>query len=310
MSRTLDRTGRTPAPDGARGPHGTGGDTGAADPGKPRRRRRGLVSPALAAVYGALGVLVLLTVFAPGLLAPYEPNDTHVLSAFQAPGAAHPFGTDELGRDVLSRVIHGARTSLTIGVGASAIGVVGGALVGLLAAVGGSRTDQVLMRAMDVLLAFPELLLALLVVSVVGAGAGNVLAAIGLAAVPNYARLVRAQALVVLRSGYVEAAVVLGAGRGTIVLRHVLPNVAGPLLVLATIGTGTAVVSGAALSFLGLGPAPPTAEWGAMLSEGREYLATAWWVGVFPGVAVAAVVLSLTLLGRHLKSRADTGEPS
>ncbi|MEV0597817.1 ABC transporter permease [Streptomyces sp. NPDC050315] len=253
----------------------------------------------------ALAALALLAVLAPSLLAPYSPTDTHALAAFQGPGATHPFGTDELGRDVLSRVVHGARLSLTIGVGATACGVLGGTLLGLLAAVGGRRADQMLMRAVDILLAFPELLLALLVVSVVGAGTANVVAAIGVAAVPNYARLVRAQALVVLRSGYVEAAVVLGRRRTAVVLRHVLPNVVGPLLVLATIGTGTAVVSGAALSFLGLGPAPPAPEWGAMLSDGREHLATAWWVGVFPGLAVTAVVLTLTVLGRRLQSRAD-----
>lgn len=253
----------------------------------------------------ALAGLALLAVLAPGLLAPYSPTDTHALAALQAPSAAHPFGTDELGRDLWSRVVHGARISLTIGLGATALGVLGGTALGLLAAVGGRRVDPLLMRAVDILLAFPELLLALLVVSIVGAGTANVLVAIGIAAVPNYARLVRAQALVALRAGYVEAAVVLGRRRTAIVLRHVLPNIGGPLLVLATIGTGTAVVSGAALSFLGLGPAPPTAEWGAMLADGRDHLGTAWWVGVFPGLAVAVVVLSLTAFGRRLQSRAD-----
>ncbi|MEV6311026.1 ABC transporter permease [Streptomyces sp. NPDC051840] len=237
---------------------------------------------------------------APGLLVSAGPDATDVLVALQPPSGPHPFGTDELGRDVLSRVVHGARLSLAIGLGATALAVAAGLLVGLLAAAGGKHWDQPLMRAQDVLLAFPELLLALLVVTVVGSGTANVLVAIGIAAVPTYARLVRGQALAVMRSGYVEAAAALGVRRPVIVLRHVLPNVAGPLLVLATVGTGTAVISGSALSFLGLGAAPPAAEWGAMLSDGREFLATAWWTATFPGLAIVSVVLSVTVLGRSL----------
>ncbi|MCT9084548.1 ABC transporter permease [Streptomyces fulvoviolaceus] len=263
------------------------------------------VAPALAALVLALWAVA---VAAPGLLVAADPDATDVVAALRPPGGAHPFGTDELGRDVLSRVVHGARLSLTIGFGATALGVAGGLLLGLLAASGGRRLDQLVMRVQDVLLAFPELLLALLVVTVVGSGTGNVLVAIGVAAVPTYARLVRGQALTVIRSGYVEAAAALGVRRPLVVVRHVLPNVAGPLLVLATIGTGTAVISGSALSFLGLGAAPPAAEWGAMLSDGREFLATAWWTATFPGLAIVSVVLSVTVLGRHLQGRSTRGE--
>ncbi|WP_329191901.1 ABC transporter permease [Streptomyces sp. NBC_01435] len=257
----------------------------------------------------AAAVLVLLgvAVVFPGLLAPHPPNDTDVVSAFRPPGGGHPFGTDELGRDVLSRVVYGARPSLAIGLGATALGVLAGLAVGLLAATGPRVVDRALMRGLDVLLAFPELLLALLVVTVVGSGTANVLVAIGIAAVPTYARLVRGQALPVIGSPYAEAAVVLGVRRPVIVLRHVLPNVTGPLLVLATIGTGTAVISGSALSFLGLGTPPPAAEWGSMLSDGREFLATAWWTATFPGLAIVAVVLSVTVLGRSLRSRTPKG---
>ncbi|WP_052424541.1 ABC transporter permease [Streptomyces fulvoviolaceus] len=263
------------------------------------------VAPALAALVLALWAVA---VAAPGLLVAADPDATDVVAALRPPGGAHPFGTDELGRDVLSRVVHGARLSLTIGFGATALGVAGGLLLGLLAASGGRRLDQLVMRVQDVLLAFPELLLALLVVTVVGSGTGNVLVAIGVAAVPTYARLVRGQALTVIRSGYVEAAAALGVRRPLVVVRHVLPNVAGPLLVLATIGTGTTVISGSALSFLGLGAAPPAAEWGAMLSDGREFLATAWWTATFPGLAIVSVVLSVTVLGRHLQGRSTRGE--
>lgn len=269
--------------------------------GRPEGRR---VAPALAAA--VLALLAVAVVF-PGLLAPHPPNDTDVVSAFRPPGGAHPFGTDELGRDVLSRVVYGARPSLAIGLGATALGVLAGLLVGLLAATGPRVADRVLMRGLDVLLAFPELLLALLVVTVVGSGTANVLVAIGIAAVPTYARLVRGQALLAVRSHYAEAAKVLGVRRPVIVLRHVLPNVTGPLLVLATIGTGTAVISGSALSFLGLGTPPPAAEWGSMLSDGREFLATAWWTATFPGLAIVAVVLSVTVLGRSLRSGTPKG---
>ncbi|MEV8453254.1 ABC transporter permease [Streptomyces sp. NPDC052095] len=254
------------------------------------------------AVVAACGVLVLLAVAVafPGLIAPRPPDDTDVVAAFSPPGGSHPFGTDELGRDVLSRVVYGARPSLAIGLGATVLGALAGLVVGLLAAAGPRLCDRVLMRGLDVLLAFPELLLALLVVTVVGSGTVNVLVAIGIATVPTYARLVRGQALPAVRSPFAEAAKVLGIRRPVIVVRHVLPHVTGPLLALATVGTGTAVISGSALSFLGLGTPPPAAEWGSMLSDGREFLATAWWTATFPGLAIVAVVLSVTVLGRSL----------
>ncbi|MFF0739946.1 ABC transporter permease [Streptomyces sp. NPDC004111] len=265
-----------------------------------RARRGGRLATVLPAL-----VLALLAVAAlfPRLLVSQGPDDTEVLAALRPPSAEHPLGTDELGRDVLARLVHGARLSLTIGLGATLLAAVAGIVVGLLAATGPRWADQVLMRALDVLLAFPELLLALLVVAVVGSGTANVLVAIAVAAVPTYARLVRGQALLAVRSGYAEAAAVLGVPRPLIVLRHVLPNVLGPLLVLASIGTGTAVISGSALSFLGLGAPPPAAEWGAMLADGREFLATAWWTATFPGLAIALVVLSVTVLGHRLRDR-------
>ncbi|GII85877.1 peptide ABC transporter permease [Sphaerisporangium siamense] len=261
--------------------------------------------PAGPALAGAVLVALAVAVAFPGLLTGRDPAVTDLTAALSPPGAGHLFGTDELGRDVLARVVYGARTSLLIGIGATVLGALGGTVIGLVAAAGGRRVDQALMRLLDVALAVPELLLALVIVAFTGTGTANVLVAVGLAAVPNYARVVRGQALVAVRSGYAEAAIGLGTPWPVIVLRHVLPNVAGPLLLLATTGTGTSIISGSALSFLGLGPEPPAVEWGAMLADGRENLAVAWWPGVFPGLAVVAVVMSVTVVGRWLQARAE-----
>jgi peptide/nickel transport system permease protein len=252
---------------------------------------------------GVLVALLAVVLLAPGWFAPAAPDSTDVLHAFRPPSTAHPFGTDQLGRDVLSRVIYGARLSVTIGLIATAIGVVLGCLLGLLAAAGGRWADALVMRLTDVWLAFPELLLALLVIALIGPGTANVAVAIGVAATPYYARLVRGQALAVAGSEYVEAARVLGVHPARTALRHVLPNVGGPVVVLASLGTGTAVVAVAGLSLLGLGPLPPTPEWGAMLADGQSYLATAWWIAVFPGVALVAVVLAVTAAGRAVQAR-------
>ncbi|AEH09837.1 MULTISPECIES: ABC transporter permease [Protofrankia] len=256
-----------------------------------------------------LAGIVLLVVFAAVMLVPSlftagAPDVTDTARTFRSPSLTHPFGTDQLGRDVYTRVVHGARISLLTGIGAVIIGVGGGILLGLVSAAAGRVVDGVLMRFVDVLLAFPELLLALLVVAIIGRGSANVALAIGLAAVPHFARLVRGQAFAVIRSEYVEAARGLGVPPWRYLTRHVLPNVAGPLVVLASIGTGSAITAAAGLSILGLGPAAPSPEWGAMLADGQEYLGTAWWIAVFPGLAVVAVVLTLTLLGRNIQARA------
>ena len=248
----------------------------------------------------ALAVVVLAVLF-PGLLTAHAPDATDVLNALRPPSSAHPFGTDELGRDVYSRVVYGARISLFTGAGAVAIGVGGGVLLGLVCALAGPA-DRVLMRLIDVLLAFPELLLALLVVALLGRGSVNVAVAIGLAAVPHFARLVRGQALAVSRSEYVEAARILGVPPWRYLLRHVLPNVAGPLVVLACIGTGSAITAAAGLSVLGLGPQAPSPQWGAQLADGEGFLSTAWWVATFPGLVLVIVVMAVTLIGRSRQS--------
>jgi len=261
------------------------------------RRSYGVVLPA------AVLAIVAAAVAVPGLLTSVDPLAADPLHALEPPAAAHWFGTDHLGRDVLARVVYGARHSLSIGVAATLLAVVAGLLLGAAAGLAPRWLDEALTRAFDVLATFPELLLALLVIAVIGPGTGNVVVAIGIAQIPNLARVVRAQTFVVRRSGYVEQAVTFGLPRLTLVVRHVLPNVAGPILVLATIALGQAIIAASALSFLGMGPQPPAAEWGAMLSEARNYLRVAWWEALFPAAAIVATVVSLTAVGRVMRFR-------
>jgi peptide/nickel transport system permease protein len=221
------------------------------------------------------------------------------------PTAAHLLGTDENGRDVLARIVHGTRTSLLLGFGAIAIALVFGGLLGLAAGLGNKIVENAIMRLSDIGLAFPELLLALVVITVAGGGTANAVLAIGVANIPGYARLVRAQTLAVRSSSYVEAAHALGLSGPRVVLRHVLPNAVKPVLILATIGVGTALVAGSALSFLGLGTPPPEPEWGSMLSTARNFISRAWWYGVFPGAAITLTVISVTVVGRALRLRSE-----
>ncbi|SEN50434.1 ABC transporter permease [Nonomuraea pusilla] len=258
---------------------------------------------------GAVLVLLAVAVAAPGLLAASDPLAADPAAALAPPGGAHWFGSDHLGRDVLSRVVHGARHSLGIGVAATALSVAAGVLLGLAAGLSPAWLDEALSRAFDVLSTLPELLLALLVVAVTGPGTGNVIAAIAVAQIPTYARVVRAQTFVVRRAGYVEHAVTSGRSRWAVTAGHVLPNVLGPIPVLATIGLGTAVIASSGLSFLGMGPQPPAAEWGAMLAGARDYLRVAWWEALFPGAAITLTVACLTVVGRGLQRRFEGRTP-
>ncbi|AZZ49750.1 ABC transporter permease [Rathayibacter rathayi] len=253
---------------------------------------------ALAALFVAL---LLLAAVAPGLLAPADPLVVAPRDAFTPPGAAHLLGTDESGRDLLSRLIAGAGASLLIGVSATAIGLVLGAVLGVVAAFGGRFIDGVIGRVLEVLFAFPALLLALLVIVVTGPGVVPATIAVGLSTAPGYARILRTQLLGIRDSGYVEAARVLGHSPARILVRNVLPNTFGPLAVLATLGVGQAIVWASALSYLGLGAEPPAPEWGAMLSAGRTYLASAWWLTVFPGLAIVLTTIATTVLGGRLR---------
>ena len=251
-----------------------------------------------------LAALALMALAAPWL-SPRDPIKTSPREALQAPGPRFLLGSDQFGRDVASRALHGARISLTVGLIAVAIAVALGTPVGLLSGYYGGRVDGFVMRVVDVLLAFPGILLALAIVSVLSPGLNNVMIAVGLAAVPNYARLVRASVLTAREQLYVEAARALGSRDLGIVARYILPNVVAPLIVTATLGLGTAILSAAALSFLGLGSQPPQPEWGRMLSEGRDYLREAWWISTVPGVGIMLTVLAMNLVGDGLRDVLD-----
>lgn len=236
----------------------------------------------------------------PSVLAPSGPLEMNPAEAFTAPGAAHWFGTDESGRDVFSRVIHGARSSLLIGILATVIGLGLAVVLGAVAGLGTRAVDFGVSRFLEVLFAFPGLLLALLVITILGPGVVTTTIAVGLSAAPGYARMIRSQVLSIRGSGYVEASIVQGKSRAFIIRHHILPNVAAPLFVLATLGIGQAIVWASSLSFLGLGATPPDPEWGSMLSLGRLYIGNAWWLTVFPGLFIVLSAASTTLLGHGI----------
>lgn len=258
------------------------------------------------AVAGAmvLGLLVALAIAAP-LLSSYDPTAVALRSRLQPPNARHWFGTDEFGRDVLTRVFYGARISLPVGLIALAIGVTLGAIVGMIAGFYGTWIDAVLMWSVDVQLAFPGLLLALLVVAILGVDLRNVMIAVGVSMVPRFARLVRGTVLSAKENLYVEAARTIGVPEYRILVRHVLPNVISPVIVLATLSLGVAILTAAGLSFVGLGAKPPSPEWGAMIAEGRQFLQRQWWIGTFPGVAILLTVLAVNLIGDGLRDALD-----
>ncbi|GAB2735918.1 ABC transporter permease [Arthrobacter bambusae] len=253
-------------------------------------------------VPGFVVLLLVLAATAPHLFASYPPDQVDTSAVLQPPGTAHWFGTDQLGRDLFSRVVHGTAQSLVIGLGATLLAFLGGIAVGTAAGLAPRGLDRLLLRLVDILLAFPELLLALLVIAVLGRGPVNTLIAVGLAGIASYARLIRSQVLHVRLSGYVEHAVALGESNWRIISTHIVPNTLRPLLVLATIGVGSSVLSASALSFLGLGVVPPEAEWGALLADGRNYLDVAPWTSLCPATVVAVSVVSITVCGRRVQA--------
>lgn len=258
-----------------------------------------------AMVGGTIVLLFIFTaVFAP-LIAPYDPLESNLNEALQSHSSKHWLGTDEQGRDILSRIIYGGRISLAIGVIAIAIGSVLGVLLGLIAGFMGGKVDNAIMRLMDILMAFPGMLLALAIVSALGPGTVNLMIALGVYSVPFFARVVRGSVLSVKEMEYIEAAKAIGQSNFFIVFSHILPNCVGPILVLATLRIAIAILNGAGLSFLGLGPQPPTPEWGAMLSSGRTYLRIAPWVATYPGLAIMFVVLGFNIFGDGLRDALD-----
>lgn len=297
MSDTLIRDGNAPAK--------ASDDT---EPVPVTRRRRGT-----RAVHEHIGlgvsVLVLLTAvgFAllPSVFAPRDPLVGVPADNLQPPSAAHWFGTDNIGRDVFTRVVHGAGLSLTATLLAVGIALVVGTSIGLLAGAVGGIVDAVLMRIVDVMLSIPTLLLSLALVTALGFGTINVAIAVGVTLIANFARVMRSEVLRVRRSLYVEAAYASGVRWFTVFRRHILRNSYGPVVALAAVEFGMAVLAVSALSFLGFGAVPPTPEWGALISEGRNFLATAWWMTTLPGLVIVAVVLSAHRVGHALERRSQ-----
>ena len=251
-----------------------------------------------------LATLVLLAVFAPAV-APYDPLKVDPINAMLPPSSEHWMGTDTLGRDQLSRVIFGARISLRLGIVSVGIAMSLGVLLGVLAGYLGGRVDATIMRVVDILLAFPSLVLALIAVFALGPGLTNAMIAVGISSIPAYARITRAEVLSAKENLYVQSAQALGAPAGSVMFRHILPNIIAPNIVMGALGTGSAILAGAALSFLGLGAQAPTPEWGLMLSQGRGFMSLAWWLTVFPGLGIMATVMSMNLLGDGLRDVLD-----
>lgn len=249
-------------------------------------------------------VLVFCALFA-DVLAPYPSDLQNLQNAFQAPSQSHPFGTDEYGRDVLSRCVYGARISLIIGFIAVGVSIFMGIILGSIAGYFGKVTDNLIMRAMDVLMAIPQMLLAIAIAAALGPGLFNLMIAVGIANIPSYARIVRASVLSVKDQEFVEAARAVGTNDFMIIVKHILPNCIAPIIVQATVGVALAILTAAGLSFIGLGIQPPTPEWGSMLSAGRYYIRDHWHMTLFPGLAIAITIFSLNVLGDGMRDALD-----
>jgi peptide/nickel transport system permease protein len=266
-----------------------------------RRFRR---SPGALVGAVVIATIALAAIFAP-FIAPHDPLVQDLTAQSLPPSPAHLFGTDKLGRDVFSRIVYGARTSISIGFVAVGLAITVGTFVGVVAGYLGGRVESALMGAMDVMLAFPSIILAIAITTILGPSVTNLMIAVGIVYIPQYARLARSSTLAVKETEYVEAARAVGARVPRIILRHVIPNILAPLLVQATLGIATAELEAAGLSYLGLGARPPAPEWGAMLNDARDYWVSAPWALIFPGVAITTLVLGFNLLGDGLRDALD-----
>ncbi|WP_229683056.1 nickel transporter permease [Virgibacillus oceani] len=249
-------------------------------------------------------ILILTAIFAP-LIATHSPTAQDIINRYQPPSSEHFLGTDELGRDIFSRIVHGSRISIQIGVIAVGIAMIIGVLLGGVAGYFGRWIDQIIMRIIDIMMAFPSILLAIALVAVLGPGLTNAMIAVGIVGIPQFARIVRSAVLSIKETEYIEAAKSIGAKHGRVLMQHVLPNCVAPIIVQTTLSIGTAILDAAGLSFLGLGAQPPTPEWGAMLSDGQAAIQNAPWVVAFPGLAIFFVVLGFNLLGDGLRDALD-----
>jgi peptide/nickel transport system permease protein len=251
-----------------------------------------------------IGILVFVAIFAP-YIAPHDPLQQNIMMRYQAPSSEHILGTDEMGRDILSRIIYGSRISLQVGLFSIGLALVIGVFLGILAGYYGGIWDMLIMRAMDIMLAFPSILLAIAIVAILGPQLRNAMLAIGIINIPRFARIIRSSALSIKESEYIAAAKMMGASDVRIIFNHLLPNAMAPLIIQTTLSIATAILEAAALSFLGLGAQPPTPEWGAMLSDARSSLQRAPWVATFPGIAIILGVLGFNLLGDGLRDALD-----
>jgi peptide/nickel transport system permease protein len=260
-------------------------------------------SPLALASLTAVALWILVAIFAPAI-APYNPLAQDIVGRLAPPSTAHWLGTDPLGRDILSRILYGARLSIPVGITAVALAVISGTLIGSVAGVAGGAVDEVIMRTTDLMLAFPTVILAMIISAALGAGIRNSVIAIMVAWWPSYARFSRALVLSAREREYVEAARAVGASAIRVYLRHIMVNILSPIVILGTLDVGHAILTFASLSFLGLGPPPQIPEWGSMIATGRDYL-DQWWIGTFPGAAILSLVLALNMVGDSLRDALD-----
>ena len=284
-------------------------------PGKPGTNTRTSIAsllggiPVAAVISTAVLAFFVIAALAPRLLTGADPLAIDLGAALQAPRSDHWFGTDQSGRDLYTRVVYGTRESLLIGLGATGLAIGIATVLGVTAGLGGRFADGLINRGLEVLFAFPVLLLAMLFVTIYGPSVTTQIVAVGLGTAPGYARMIRGQVLAVRNSGYVEAAHALGHSRWQVLRQHVFPNAMRPLIAVVTLGVGQSIVWASGLAFLGLGVAPPSPEWGALLDAGRMFITKAWWLEVMPGLAIVALALAATSLGRHLQTKLEGSQP-
>jgi peptide/nickel transport system permease protein len=256
-----------------------------------------------------IGVIILLALILMAISAPlithFNPIAITPEDRLLPPSAVHLMGTDNFGRDTFTRVVFGGRISLSVGIISVFVALLFGVPMGLISGYYGGKLDSVIMRVVDVMLAFPGILLALVIIAILGPSIFNVMIAVGISAIPTYARVTRSSVLKTKEEMFIDAAILMGCKTRRIILSHILPNILGPVVVISTLGIGGAIISGSALSFLGLGATAPTPEWGLLLSDGRNYLAQAWWITTFPGMAIMITVLSINLIGDGLRDALD-----